>query len=181
MCRHCTLDGMKSLLLSVLCILMMASCTRDETTGSDLCNTANAYYIFSQGGGKIIMPNAFTPNGDGLNDLLRPIGVTGMANFSLTVFGLNGSTIYTSSDPFSTGWDGRYYSGVPAPAGLYTVYIHFRTVNGDDVERNICVALLEYGAANCIQRSFGGNYYFEDQIDPSTGNVVYSTMENYCQ
>jgi len=133
-----------------------------------------------QGGGKIILPNAFTPNGDGLNDVFRPIGVTGMANFSLTIFDANGSRIYSITDPFAVGWDGRYSSGIPAPEGNYTAYINFRTVNGDEVDRNVCIALLDYGAGNCIPRSSTGNYYFEDQIDPSTGSVLFSTMENYC-
>ena len=176
-----TLVRMKYVIRAVALLLLMASCSKNDEPGNGFCYTADSYYVFAQGGGKLILPNAFTPNSDGRNDLFRPIGAAGIATYSLSILDMNGNSIYHSADPFDFGWDGRYYSGIPAPEGKYAVYIQFKTVNGDVVDRNICLTLLDYGGGNCIYRSSTGNYYFEDQIDPSTGTVLYSTMETYCQ
>ena len=57
-------------------------------------------------GPEIYVPNAFTPNGDGRNDLLRPIAV-GMKTYRyFKVFNRWGQPIFSTQD-FSKGWDGR--------------------------------------------------------------------------
>lgn len=55
----------------------------------------------------MILPNAFTPNGDGLNDVLyvRGSGLNEIITFR--VFSRSGQNVFTSSD-LSVGWDGTY-------------------------------------------------------------------------
>lgn len=64
----------------------------------------------------IFIPNAFTPNGDGLNDTF---GVSGEAihDFSLKIYNRWGDLIYESSNPREQ-WDGTFM-GEPVPAGNY--------------------------------------------------------------
>jgi gliding motility-associated-like protein len=65
----------------------------------------------------IYFPNAFSPNGDGLNDYFRPIGPA-LSKFTLTVFDRWGQQIFTTNDS-ERGWDGTY-KGVICPAGNYS-------------------------------------------------------------
>jgi gliding motility-associated-like protein len=66
------------------------------------------------------MPNAFTPNGDGINDLFKipPGMVTSLEEFS--VFNRFGEKVFSTQDP-AIGWNG-FYKNKPAIAGVY-VYI----------------------------------------------------------
>lgn len=66
----------------------------------------------------IFVPSAFTPNGDGLNDILRPIGI-GFRNVNyFRVFNRWGQQVYFSSR-FKIGWDGNNNGGHPADVGTY--------------------------------------------------------------
>jgi gliding motility-associated-like protein len=51
------------------------------------------------------MPNVFTPNNDGLNDILKPIG-TGWSggNYKFNVYNQWGGLEFSTTD-FSSGWD----------------------------------------------------------------------------
>ena len=62
-------------------------------------------------------PNAFTPNGDGKNDVFKAEGES-LNQFSLQIFNRWGEVIYKSSNP-DQGWDGNY-QGLPAPEGVYS-------------------------------------------------------------
>ncbi|TCJ14391.1 T9SS type B sorting domain-containing protein [Flaviaesturariibacter flavus] len=71
-------------------------------------------------GPDIYIPDAFTPNNDGKNDLLRPVvvGIRELHYFS--VFDRNGQRVFHSTDTRS-GWDGRI-KGLPAGTATF-VYI----------------------------------------------------------
>lgn len=53
------------------------------------------------------VPNAFTPNGDGINDILSPIPIGQSTLISFKVFNRDGNLVY-SGGPNDEGWDGRY-------------------------------------------------------------------------
>lgn len=57
-------------------------------------------------GPTIYVPNAFTPNRDGLNDILKAIPV-GLKSFKFTVFNRWGEMVFQTSDAM-IGWDGNY-------------------------------------------------------------------------
>jgi len=71
----------------------------------------------------LFMPNAFTPNGDGRNDLFRiPPSITvSIAKFS--VYNRWGELVFTTTNS-SAGWDGRL-GGKPQPLGTYVWMIDF--------------------------------------------------------
>ena len=68
-----------------------------------------------------LMPNAFTPNGDGKNDVFRiPPGYSiELDDFS--VFDRWGNLVFTTKD-ISKGWDGTV-NGKKSPSGAYSYYI----------------------------------------------------------
>ncbi|MCW5899959.1 MAG: gliding motility-associated C-terminal domain-containing protein [Flavobacteriales bacterium] len=67
---------------------------RDSVVVSEYCPSA------------IYVPNTFTPNGDGTNDVFLPVG-TNIATMELLVFDRWGAVIFESKDP-NLGWDGTY-------------------------------------------------------------------------
>jgi gliding motility-associated-like protein len=74
--------------------------------------------------GRVQVPNAFTPNGDGLNDVFRLFYNTPTINVSqFTVYNRWGETVFQSND--NQGWDGNY-KGEPAPGDVYLFHIVFR-------------------------------------------------------
>lgn len=63
--------------------------------------------------------NAFSPNGDGYNDLWHPaVNVVDMATYDLAIFDRWGGVIWQAPGPFDTGWDGTS-NGKAVPNGVY--------------------------------------------------------------
>ncbi|MBE0641561.1 MAG: gliding motility-associated C-terminal domain-containing protein, partial [Bacteroidales bacterium] len=73
------------------------------------------------------VPNAFTPDGDQLNDVFQVSGLN-TEDFRLTIFDRWGGLIFESND-IGKGWDGTI-KGSQAPTGIYIVVIYFTDVNG---------------------------------------------------
>lgn len=64
------------------------------------------------------MPSAFTPNGDGHNDRLKPRLFGRVVFLHFTIFNRFGGKVFETTDP-ANGWNGYGASGDPAPAGTY--------------------------------------------------------------
>jgi gliding motility-associated-like protein len=72
-------------------------------------------------GPDIYLPNAFTPNGDGLNDLYRGIPV-GISQFNyLKIFNRWGEQIFYTTD-YRKGWDGLW-NGKQQNSGVFVVMV----------------------------------------------------------
>jgi gliding motility-associated-like protein len=68
-------------------------------------------------GSGVYVPTAFTPNGNGLNEVLRP-GYKAIKKLSFfTIYNRWGQVVFTTSDP-GKGWDGRY-KGKLADTGTF--------------------------------------------------------------
>lgn len=84
-------------------------------------------------GPEIYVPNAFSPNGDGRNDVLRAI-VIGFKSFDyFTVFNRWGQRIFTTSD-YRRGWDGTF-NGFLQNQGNYVWMARGTDYKGNVVER----------------------------------------------
>lgn len=73
------------------------------------------------------IPNAFTPNGDGKNDIFRPIFKGNMKLIMFQVFNRFGEMVYETDKP-GQGWDGTY-KGVLSDMDTY--FFHMRFICGD--------------------------------------------------
>jgi len=76
------------------------------------------------------MPNAFTPNGDGLNDIIRPYlqGMVALKKFS--IYNRLGNLIFATSTE-GEGWDGKY-KGMPLEAGTFVWMIEYLDANNKE-------------------------------------------------
>lgn len=89
------------------------------------------------------LPNAFTPNGDLLNDVFVGKGIlTGVQNFEFSVWNRWGEAVFSTSDPDS-GWNGRLNnSGNLQPQGVYVYLVKFVDINGIQTTKTGEVLLL---------------------------------------
>ncbi|WP_295652989.1 PKD domain-containing protein [uncultured Mucilaginibacter sp.] len=69
-----------------------------------------------------VIPNTFTPNGDGINDTWVIDHLSDYSNCTVQVFNRTGQTVY-SSVGYTTPWDGRY-NDKPLPVGVYYYIIN---------------------------------------------------------
>ena len=77
----------------------------------------------------IFVPNAFTPDGNGANDIFIPKGFGIIdKNYSFMIFDRWGEVIFESHD-LEKGWDGTY-KGKLVPNGVYVWSISFTDFNG---------------------------------------------------
>lgn len=65
----------------------------------------------------LVVPNVFTPNGDGVNDLFK-VFYDGVNELEITVFSQTGIEVFKQKSP-SIVWDGRISSGAQASEGIY--------------------------------------------------------------
>jgi gliding motility-associated-like protein len=86
-----------------------------EVTDSNNCSGKDSIQIYPCE--KIVAPNAFTPNGDGINDVFKPVIYGTVVNYTLTIYNRWGQMIFKSRDQ-GRGWDGTL-SGVPQRGDTY--------------------------------------------------------------
>jgi gliding motility-associated-like protein len=86
-------------------------------------------------------PTAFSPNGDGRNDIFIPIGGGGdIAKYEMQIYNRWGELIYNTYDR-NRGWNGKQY-GVDAPIGVYVYKITATDINNKKTDKVGNVTLL---------------------------------------
>ncbi len=101
-----------------------------NTKGANRC--ADTVYIehFIQVDSSLVdMPNVFTPNGDGVNDIFKPIKTASLESFHGIILNRWGRKIYEWHDP-QKGWDGKI-SGKYASPGTYFYIV---TAKGREIQ-----------------------------------------------
>ena len=93
--------------------------------------------------GSITMPNAFTPNGDGHNDIFKPSfkGNISIAHYKLAVFNRYGQLVFESND-ISRGWDGAI-NGSMQNTGTYVWMVEYQFANGRAASEKGTVLLIK--------------------------------------
>jgi gliding motility-associated-like protein len=84
------------------------------------------------------IPTAFTPNGDDLNNIFKPVCV-GVGNYTLTIYNRWGQVIYQRENG---AWDGNYADN-PSPSG---VYMYKLQINAQSKKKK-----LTYGTVQVIR------------------------------
>ena len=104
-----------------------------SVTVSNECGSARAAVNIIEALCELFIPNAFTPNGDNLNDLFRIRGGSNIQDFSMQIFNRWGKLVFESSDP-QIGWDGTL-NGVQQPAGAYAYRIQFTRADNQQLDQ----------------------------------------------
>ena len=90
----------------------------------------------------LFTPNAFTPNGDGLNDVFAPTYNPNRFEFiEMKIFNRWGVVVHETRMPGGEWWNGKI-NGNPEPAGIFTYSISARDKKGRSYELNGTVTLL---------------------------------------
>ena len=95
------------------------------TDGNGCTDTASVLVRYLDPAKDVFIPNAFTPNGDGLNDTFKPLANIGIPGpHEVQIINRFGSKVFASGNPL-TGWDGTT-QGKPAPTGNYSYLIRIK-------------------------------------------------------
>jgi gliding motility-associated-like protein len=86
------------------------------------------------------VPNAFTPNLDGVNNEFEPKGI-GIESYEIYIFSRWGEQVFYSKD-LSDTWTGKYLSGEDAPLGVYIYKINALGENGRELKKIGRVSLI---------------------------------------
>ncbi len=133
---------------------------RNRTTGTNLTRyEENFEFIFTEAGVTVVsliviqdnevvdstgisitisdshleMPNAFSPNGDGVNDVYAAkSNYKSIVEFHAYIFNRYGQKLYDWTD-ITQGWDGTH-NGSPVKDGVYFVYVKARGSDGREYE-----------------------------------------------
>lgn len=77
----------------------------------------------------IFMPNAFTPNGDELNDSFLPILDFFPREYKMIIYDRSGQVLFHSVDP-AIGWDGSMNGSGKATEGVYVFHVEYSSYDG---------------------------------------------------
>ncbi len=89
---------------------------------------------------KLDFPNAFSPNGDRLNDKYKAKVCQSIVEFRATIYNRWGQKLYSWTDPYD-GWDGTF-NGKPVKQGVYFVNVVAKGADGHEYHIRRDVNLL---------------------------------------
>lgn len=107
-------------------------------TNASGCSGTDSITITAVPEGRIYFPNAFSPNGDGVNDIYIPYGKN-MKRISYSIFNRWGEKVFESNSEL-IGWDGTY-KGSQQPPGIYSYMakITFLDASTHDIKGTITI------------------------------------------
>jgi len=122
----------------------MLTINRDQqyilTVSNDgFCGSKDTVNIRYMKGPDIYVPDAFTPNNDGRNDVFKAYSVS-LRIRSFEIFNRFGFRVFSTTD-LSRGWNGNVNS-VPQQAGTYVWVVHAEDKDGKSVTRQGTMLLL---------------------------------------
>jgi gliding motility-associated-like protein len=104
------------------------------------CSNSDDVFVKVYQGPTYYLPNAFSPNGDGLNDIFKPIPVGISVTQYFSIYNRNGEQVFETNQ-WLQGWDGTI-KGKKASAGAYVWIIKGIDRNGKVVEMKGTVLLI---------------------------------------
>jgi gliding motility-associated-like protein len=94
------------------------------------CGTTTDSIILKDGTCKIYVPNAFTPDGNNLNDVFKVLNTEAITEFEFIIFNRWGQIVFQTTDK-QKGWDGRMNS-TALPAGTYPWTLKYKETGSND-------------------------------------------------
>ena len=119
---------------------------------------------------KIYMPNAFTPNADGLNDYSIPI-TANISSINFIIYDENNNIVFETEEV------GRGWTSAPSPKNYKKYYYRIQATTTSNHKIGICGEMY---ALNCIPSGMTiSNFNFQDQLT-ETGftKKTYEILQN---
>ena len=120
------------------------------------CQAFGETYTITIGSSELRIPNAFSPNDDGVNDIWK-VGYRSLLDFKCWIFDRYGNQIYYFTDP-NSGWDGTY-RGKKVDPGVYYYVIEATGADDKKYKKGGDINIIRYTRSSAAT---GGN--------PSVGN-----------
>ena len=160
---------MKNIIITSLASLVLINCNK---TNLSSCCKGNASFA-AVDSSFITVPDIFTPNGDGINDLLF-VRMKYISTINLIITKKSGKILFNSSDLLA-GWDGTF-KGNPLKEKNYSYTVDAITINGKSLSLtgNICVIrdnCAKGGFQNCFFDSQFNGYGFDKNLPSNEGNI----------
>jgi gliding motility-associated-like protein len=105
-----------------------------QTTSNEGCIAIDtacvtlSYPSTSTSANLIVMPDAFTPNGDAINELYRPItmytDINTIRNYEMRIYDRLGNELFITKDPFK-GWNGKYKNDEEGAQQTYMYMVRY--------------------------------------------------------
>ena len=112
----------RNLVILTVGFVLLFSCSKEN----EVCDNPASYTYF--------LPNAFTPNEDGVADKFYPTGdFAGIDYFEMRIFTEDGKQIFTTTNIYEF-WDGKYKEK-SVPEGLYMYRVDIQDINGCEKTR----------------------------------------------
>ena len=112
---------------------------------SDVCKSDTASFPLTVDASDVFIPNLFSPNGDGHNDIFYIRGSSALyKEAELWVFSSWGNQVFHrkgSIDDTSAGWDGTY-NGLAQPTGTYVYVAVLTELNGNVITKKGSITLI---------------------------------------
>jgi hypothetical protein len=144
---------MKNCSLLFILALVLFGCSKEENRDPVHCDGLLTDTTGTSDNGRVYMPNAFTPNSDGLNDILRPT-LQNISSFTFTLYDEDDVVIFTSSTA------GAGFASTPPTSGFVKYYYKIQATTSAGKHIGTCGEA--YKLYNC--RPSGVTLAFEDQL-----------------
>ena len=174
--------GQLVVVFGILCALSAWQFEDDDLAGlieHPLENCCPSPIIATVGPGRIIVPSAFTPDGDGLHDFFFPVvdsGIVRLDTLWIIETWFTGDTVFfqTNLSADAQGWDGMVGDSIRTTSFIYR--LHATASDGRDTVLfgRGCSLPCPSGQASLGRIAVRENCAFASQVDPTTGNLNFS-------
>jgi len=150
-------------------ILLFSACTKStDTITHTNCDGLVNDTLGAGDNGRIYMQNGFTPNGDGVNDVSRPI-LQNISSFTFSIYDDNNNVLFTTSTP-GQGWSTTVGSNT-----FVQYYYRVQATTSSSHHIGICGSVWKL---SCFPVGFiKSTLHFEDQLLP--GGTYSATSVDY--
>ena len=163
----------RGLFAAVMLVGIFLGCKKSKIKNNCCQNTLSVTpSTYNSDSVNIFIPNAFTPNADGINEVFRP-SLQGITAINFMVFKGKNKQLFQTNN-MNEGWDGTFKG--KNDAGLYRYVIDLTTWHGQSlvVEGEFCALTDDYLEGNTLKHCEGCT--FSDMIDPTFG-YIYESQE----
>lgn len=104
------------------------------------CSDTSRYSFYISDSSGVTLPNVFTPNADGVNDVFKPIA-RGMKTMKVRIYSRYGNLV-ASWDNVGGHWDGYTPSGMLCESGTYFCVMEATGFDGINYKKNGYISLF---------------------------------------